>query len=320
MANLNLSLSDSGVPPAGLEWTLTYSAADLAAVNVTPGPAATAAGKTVSCAGGNGTYSCVLVGMNENTISSGIVAVVGVTVASTPADPSAAITVLQPEGTDPVGNLLSLTASGGSVVIPAPVTNIAGLTGLICSPNPLVTPGTASCTATVSAPAPAGGLMLSTGVASGKTRVTVPSTANIASGTTSVTFGATAATVGGMTTAVVVASLNSASQQTSIQLAPPLTITRLACSPNRIYSGGSTICSITLSGIAPSGGTAVSIALQNSAPLTLPPSVTVPAGSATAQFTATAGTVTANQTAYIIFTLAGKSPKFGVNLAAGKSN
>src|SRR5579862_46218 len=57
MANLNLSLSDSGVPPAGLEWTLTYSAADLAAVNVTPGPAATAAGKTVSCAGGNGTYS-----------------------------------------------------------------------------------------------------------------------------------------------------------------------------------------------------------------------------------------------------------------------
>src|SRR3954468_6361260 len=47
--SLNLSLANSGTPSAAVGWTLSYPPADVAAVSVGTGPAASAAGKKVEC-------------------------------------------------------------------------------------------------------------------------------------------------------------------------------------------------------------------------------------------------------------------------------
>ena len=73
--SLDLLLSSNGTQPAALQWTLDYSTASFTSVQVTTGPTATAAGKQVTCAASASGSTCILVGMNLNTISSGVVAV-----------------------------------------------------------------------------------------------------------------------------------------------------------------------------------------------------------------------------------------------------
>src|ERR1700693_2178714 len=62
---LSLSLSSpAGSETSAVEWTLTYPPANVASISVSPGAAATAAGKTLNCYGASGTYTCVASAMN----------------------------------------------------------------------------------------------------------------------------------------------------------------------------------------------------------------------------------------------------------------
>jgi hypothetical protein len=65
---------DPGAGPAAIQWTLNYPAAAVAQIAAVAGPAATAANKTLTCTGN----SCVLWGLNAQTIQSGVVAVVAI--------------------------------------------------------------------------------------------------------------------------------------------------------------------------------------------------------------------------------------------------
>src|SRR5215213_9763211 len=72
---LNLSsLADSET--AALQWKLTYPAGNVIAISAAAGQAAINAGKTLSCFPDSGTYTCMLSGLNANTVSDGVVAVV----------------------------------------------------------------------------------------------------------------------------------------------------------------------------------------------------------------------------------------------------
>jgi hypothetical protein len=316
-ATLNLSLNAPTIQPAALEWTLSFSTADFAAVNVTAGPAATAAGKLMSCTTGAGSFNCLLAGMNDSTIASGVVATVTVTVASSTADTSSLIQVLSPSASNAAGNLLAITATGGTVTINQPTNQTYAITALVCAPNRLATPGSAVCTATVSAPAPSEGLTLATGVASGGLELTVPASASVAPGATATTFSANASAVNTGTVSTVVASLNTTSQRASLQLVPISVIKEILCSPNKIFSNGVSTCTVELENAAPNSGTTVSIGLRNSAPLTVPATATVPAGSSTTTFPIQAGAITTKQEAYLTATLNGRTANFGVILAVG---
>src|SRR5271163_1089749 len=79
---VNLSYSGT-TAPAGLQWTMTYPPSAFSAVNVAAGPVLASAGKSLYCGGTSGTYTCVAVGMNTNTIANGIVATANVTMAPT---------------------------------------------------------------------------------------------------------------------------------------------------------------------------------------------------------------------------------------------
>jgi len=53
--------TSGGAQPAGLQWTIGYSAADISAVTVTAGSSATAGSKTVSCfSSSSTTTNCVV--------------------------------------------------------------------------------------------------------------------------------------------------------------------------------------------------------------------------------------------------------------------
>src|SRR5216683_3932417 len=79
--SLDLSLTvPASSGPAGLQWAYNYPAAVFSGVTVVAGPAAVAAGKSVSCSGGSGSYTCLLFGINSTTVNSGVVATATFTV------------------------------------------------------------------------------------------------------------------------------------------------------------------------------------------------------------------------------------------------
>lgn len=70
-----------GSEPAGLQWTLSYPAGDVAFVGFAAGSALTGAGKSVCCNAGIASITCVAVGLNANPILTGVAAVVALTLA-----------------------------------------------------------------------------------------------------------------------------------------------------------------------------------------------------------------------------------------------
>ena len=132
--SLNLSLSSSsGGQPAAIEWTLAYSTTDIAAIAATAGAAATAAGKSLSCAQSSGLYSCFLTGLgsgglNANLIQNGVVAVLTVTLS--PTSPGTTISLNNSLGSSAAGSAIQANATGGTIAV-LPLS----LTTLSCNPG-----------------------------------------------------------------------------------------------------------------------------------------------------------------------------------------
>src|ERR1035438_6121786 len=77
---LNLSItSGTASSVAAVQWTFGYPAASVGSMTASGGPALSSAGKTLSCVGGVGSYTCIAWGMNSTAISDGVVATVSVT-------------------------------------------------------------------------------------------------------------------------------------------------------------------------------------------------------------------------------------------------
>src|SRR6266542_575660 len=89
--------STSGSEPAGLQWTILYSTTDFSSITAAAGAAASAAGKGIDCASiGPGQYTCVLAGINQNTISNGTAATVTLRVSGTTTHTSSTVQVSSP--------------------------------------------------------------------------------------------------------------------------------------------------------------------------------------------------------------------------------
>ncbi len=91
----NISIT-GGTKPAALQWTLDYYLANVPGITVTTGPAATAAGKSVSCSNLPGSVTCIVAGPNNTGIADGVVAQAIVQIA---ASATHASTPLQLRGT-----------------------------------------------------------------------------------------------------------------------------------------------------------------------------------------------------------------------------
>ena len=171
----------------------------------------------------------------------------------------------------------------------SPATPTAGgvaIASVTLDASTVVAGSTTQGTVTLAAAAPPGGA--SVALASSNPAVaTVQPALPIAQGSMSATFTVTAVAGG---TATISATVNGSSGQS-----PALTVTRAAAlssitlSASTVAGGGVVTATATLTAAAPAGGAVVS--LSSSDPVTVPPSVVVPAGATTAMFTVVTRTV-----------------------------
>src|ERR1035441_9695651 len=121
-AALNLSLSSPTLSPTlAIQWTFNYPAASLGSLTVAAGPALSSAGKTVSCAAGVNSYSCIAWGMNSTAISDGVVATLSVTPSGNGAVP---VTISNSLGASLTGDAIAVTGAGGTVSVAAVISSI----------------------------------------------------------------------------------------------------------------------------------------------------------------------------------------------------
>lgn len=170
--------------------------------------------------------------------------------------------------------------TGCTATIPAPAPALASV-GL----NPATVQGGASSSAavTLTAPAPAGGAIVSltssnTGAATVAATLTVPAGATTAT-TTSVATSAVSATTTAVISAVYLGVTRSAIL-TITAAAPPSTaaLDTVSLGPSSVQGGSSASATVTLTAPAPAGGAVVSFSSSNPAVATVPATLTVPAG------------------------------------------
>ena len=194
-----------------------------------------------------------------------------------------------------------------SLLAPAP------LSGVACSPAILGPTDVSKCTVTLTRSAPTDGLSVM--LASNNASLAVPALVNVVAGATAATFSATASAFTTNQTAIVTATLGSSSKTAAIVLLAPVQVSGVACNPAILEPSDVSTCTLTLTQSAPIGGSAVTLA-SNSALLTVPASVKVTAGGATAAFNATAARFTNDQIATVTATLGSSSQTSTIILLA----
>src|ERR1019366_8150100 len=106
--------------------------------------------------------------------------------------------------------------------------------------------------------------------------------------------------------ATITASLAGVSKTATFSLIVPVALSSVQCIAIALTANASTTCPVPLRKGPPASGSVVALS-DDSTSLTVPTSVTVHAGSASANFSATAGTITSDQSATITASLAGVS-------------
>ena len=130
-ATLSLTLNAVTTSPAGLQWSLTYPAAQFSAVSVTAGPVASAGAKTLGCVNTATGATCLLAGLNNTGLTPGVVAYVTATVA--PGVTTSSIQVSRALGADVNAKGLTVAAgAAGTILAPSPaqlLTPISSVSG-----------------------------------------------------------------------------------------------------------------------------------------------------------------------------------------------
>ena len=302
--SISLSLTTaSGLQPAALQWTLGYSPADVSGMTWTVGATAAAAGKQIVCSGN----TCIVYGLNANTISDGVVAVASAQIA-----PTSLATVI------PLQFAGVVAASGASDGIPAlglggliTVNQLApSLSSLVCTPGSVVAPGSTGCMVSLTSSALTGGLLVALSSNSGA--AVVPSSVTIPAGQTSASFTVTVPSATADQTAIVTAAVGTLAKTQTLSVVSPAQVSALACTPANVASGASSTCTVTLSKAAPVG-TTVTFSTNASA-LTIPSSLPISPGATSMAFTATAGIVANDQSASITASVGGSTGGASITL------
>jgi uncharacterized protein (TIGR03437 family) len=248
--SLDLTLTSSQSSIASAQWTLTYWPVDVAAVTVVAGPAA--AGKSVYCAGGEGAITCILAGLNDGVLGDGVVARVTVKLAPATLDAVSSIGVAGALGASSSGDSIAIQGHAGVITIAQP----AHLNGVACTPQSVLTPGVATCTLTLSAPAAAS---MAFRLSSANPNIKTPASVNVPAGGNEAKFNITASTVNTIVLAPLTATLGAQSLSTTLILAPLAGGVSTAAIVNGAnYANGPVapgeIVSVLGSGIGPSEG------------------------------------------------------------------
>jgi hypothetical protein len=153
------------------------------------------------------------------------------------------------------------------------------LASVSLSPATVVGGSLSTGTVTLSAAAPTGGAVVS--LSSASASATVPASVAVPQGGTTATF---AIGTGAVTTSVsttVSGAYAGVTRSAILTINPPSTVAALASivlSPARVVGGNSSTATVTLAAAAPSGGVSVKLTSSRPSVVTVPASITVPAG------------------------------------------
>jgi hypothetical protein len=150
-------------------------------------------------------------------------------------------------------------------------------------------------TVTLNGPAPAGGLSVS--LSSTNPAASVPASVLVPAGSTSATFTVSSLPVSASAAGLIKASAGSQTLTAPFTVKAP-TLSAIAFNPTTVRQGQQTTGTVTLTANA-AVSTVITLISRNSSVLSVPATVTVPAGSNTATFTATAGNVSTATTVTI---------------------
>lgn len=193
------------------------------------------------------------------------------------------------------------------------------LSSISCTPTTLNSGAISTCTVTLSQTAPSGGTAVA--LLSNAPVLTVPLAVTINAGVNTATFTATAGTISTGQAVIITATLAGLSKAETLTLAPPPlvppapTLSSVLCTPAAVSSGAASACTVVLTSATGSGGAVVALS-SSSSQLTVPASITIPAGSGSAGFTAIAATISSGETAVITATLSGSTQTASLTLSA----
>lgn len=253
LITLAVTLHNSGgALPSSVQWNMSYAASLVSLQATVVRGAASTAEKSLLCVSnaGNGTASCLLYGLNQTTIGSGLVAEVQFLIAPTALPAQTNVTFSGMVVSDSTANSIPVSPStaAGSILINA---TAPLLTSLSCSPGDFVTPGSASCQVGLSGPAPADGAVVSLRTGSGS--LLIPPSVTIGAGSTGAGFSATAPSLISDETASITAQLGLASVEFVLNLrktpVPTLSIT----APSATGAFTTVVPSVAVAGTAAAG-------------------------------------------------------------------
>jgi len=162
------------------------------------------------------------------------------------------------------------------------------LSSLTHTPDSVIGGKSATGTVSLTTPAPSGGATIPLSDNSGA--LTVPASVTVPAGQTSATFAITTSAVTSDTTVVISATFAGDTFNDAIILRTMLQAVDL--NPSTVVGGTPSTGTVILGAPAPAGGAVVTLSSSNTTLVTVPASVTVPAGATSATFTANTRTVT----------------------------
>jgi hypothetical protein len=288
--SLDLILTSSGgVRPASIQWKVEYSTRDFALSDVKIGPAATAAGKTLTCQGQAGQRSCVLTGLaggqvNSNLIGDGVVARVVLYVNPGAVLAAAEVKLSGAFAASAVGDAINVNVTPGTVTIGKPT--VGSLSEITCNPTWIVAPGSADCSVVLNGPAPSGGLPIK--IETSDAILTAPSSVTISSGNTHAAFKVSTGPRPGAQGVTLLAQAASGPQlSVKLTLAPPIQLSSMTCAPQPLSAGSSSICTVFLRSPTPPPGASIEVR-SNSTKVAVPVALSVRSGRSSVRFRADA--------------------------------
>ena len=189
----------------------------------------------------------------------------------------------------------TISANGNASPLTATLTVIPPtLAGLAIAPGTLVGGATAIGTINLNGLGVPGGSTITLSSTSG---VTVPATVTIPAGATTATFAVTTSGVSSSVVSTVTATLNGSTESATITV-NSATFNSFSLSSPTVVGSNPVSGTLSLSGAAPPSGIVIALS-TNSKVITLPASITIPAGSSSATFSIQTASVSTTQTAAI---------------------
>jgi hypothetical protein len=188
----------------------------------------------------------------------------------------------------------NLTASDFEVIqlgYNPPAVGATTLGSLSVNPTAVTGGQPATGTVTLTGPAPAGGAVVS--LSSANPAATVPASVTVPANLTVANFTINSLAVAAPTAGNITASFSGVNKSTTITVNPaiPVILSSVTLTPSVIAGGSTSVGTVSLTVPAPTGGVAIGILSNKPSKATVPASVVVPAGSASASFDITTTSV-----------------------------